>query len=87
MQQPAQQNVPSTLRSVPSSKYNVSQAETLTHDGEEAPVQTNLDGFSMLNLRKPAAIVAVTAQDEDDEFDDIPFTSKITHKPKMAAKQ
>ena len=86
MHQPAQQNVPSTLRSVPSSKYTVSQSETLTHDGEEASVQNNLDGFKMQNLRKPAAIVAVTTQDEDDEFDEMPFTSKITHKPKMAMK-
>ena len=75
------------MRSVPSSKFGVSQSETLTHDEEETSVRNNLDGFKMQNLKKPAAIVAVTTQDEEDEFDEMPFTSKIAHKPKMALRQ
>ena len=56
----------------------------MTHD-DEAP-SNNLDGFRMQNLRKPAAIVAVTHQDDDDEFDEMPFTTKLS-KPKQSMKQ
>ena len=80
MQQP-RQTIPSTLKSNPSYKYNENSAKgTLTYDDEE-PVQNNLDGFKVQNLRKPAALNAVTHQDEDDEFDEIPFM--IKHKPKL----
>ena len=72
------------MRSVPSSKYNISQTETLTHEDEHTPSQNNLEGFRMQNLRKPAAMVAVTHQDDDDEFDEMPF---MTKKPKQSVKQ
>ena len=38
------------------------------------------DRFKVSQLKKPAAIVPVQQQDEDEEFDDIPFTSKVSVK-------
>ena len=46
------------------------------------------DRFKVSQLKKPAAIVPVQQQDEDEEFDDIPFTtSKVSVKNKIQQKQ
>ena len=46
------------------------------------------DKFKVSQLKKPAAIVPVQQQDEDEEFDDIPFTtSKVSVKNKIQHKQ
>ena len=60
---------------------------------EDEAAAYNMDAFKMVNLKKPAEIlrnpaaVAVAQQEEDDEFDELPFTAKLPAKPKLAQKQ
>lgn len=51
-----------------------------------------MDRFRVSNLKKPAAIVPVAQQDDEEEFDDIPFTTKIVknkiqHRQPMPVRQ
>ena len=64
------------------------QQETLTRETEEPQMLYEHDKFKVSQLKKPAAIVPVQQQDEDEEFDDIPFTtSKVSVKNKIQHKQ
>ena len=64
-----------------------SHPETLARETEEAHVPQEMDRFRVSNLKKPAAIVPVAQQDEEEEFDDIPFTTKLSVKNKIQHRQ